>query len=69
MEYLRVNFPIVRPVYIDGDECGKTNMVIRIDPGTHVIHLGDPIDYRPSEQRHRVRDTTPERPLVVDFES
>ena len=69
MEYLRVNFPVVRAVFVDGDECGRTNQLIRLDPGTHLIDLGDPPDYRPREQRHLVQGTTADRPLVVDFES
>lgn len=69
MEYLRVNYPLLRAVFVNGDECGRTNELIRLETGVHRIHLGDPVDYRPSEQRHLVRGTSREHPLVVEFET
>jgi hypothetical protein len=40
MEYVIVKFPTDRYVYIDGEQNGHTNDVLRIDAGTHVFELG-----------------------------
>jgi hypothetical protein len=65
MEYLRINTPAPRSVYIDGQLSGSTNALIRVEPGTHTIVLDDPDG---EEHRAVVRGTTIDRPLVVEFE-
>jgi hypothetical protein len=67
MEYVRVTFPTRRRVYIDGEENGFTNKVLRIDAGTHLFDLGKADNYRPRSRKVMVRDTTVGRPKKVGF--
>ncbi|MQA90737.1 MAG: hypothetical protein GEU90_10940 [Gemmatimonas sp.] len=72
MEYIRINTPDPRRVFINGRLSGSTNALIRVEPGTHTIVLGNPEEDAPDpaaeERRAVVRGTTVDRPLVVDFE-
>jgi hypothetical protein len=72
MEYIRIDTPERRLVFIDGQLSGSTNVVIRVEPGTHTITLRDPAaEDEPLEIMQRktvVRGTTVDRPLVLDFE-
>jgi hypothetical protein len=67
MEYVKVKFPTKRLVYIDEEENGFTNEVLRIDPGTHVFELGHLANYRPSSRTVTVKDTTVLEPLEIAF--
>jgi hypothetical protein len=67
MEYVIVTFPTNRLVYVDGEENGKTNEVLRIDAGTHVFELGNIANYRPESRRKMVKDTTALEPLEIPF--
>lgn len=68
MEYVIVRYPWKRTVYIDGEDNGKTGERLRVEEGTHTIHLGDPRNYRPKWRRPTVTGTTPTRPMEVEFE-
>ena len=67
MEYVKVTFPTRRRVYIDEEENGFTNKLLRIDAGTHVFGLGAPANYQPRSRKVTVRDTTAGRPMQVRF--
>jgi len=67
MEYVKVLFPTDRLVYIDGEENGNTNEVLRIEAGTHVFELGNLANYRPASRKVTVEDTTVLEPLEIAF--
>ena len=67
MEYVKVTYPANRLVYINGDQGGNTNEVLRIQAGTHVFDLGKPVDYEPASQKVEVEGTTVLVPMVVAF--
>ena len=67
MEYVIVTYPTDRLVYIDGEENGSTNEVLRIDAGTHLFELGSLANYRPAARKVMVRDSTVLEPLEVKF--
>jgi hypothetical protein len=67
MEYVKVNYPTNRLVYIDEVENGYTNDVLRIDAGTHVFRLGNLANYRPASRTVTVQDTTALEPLEIAF--
>jgi hypothetical protein len=67
MEYVVVTFPTRRMVYVDGEQNGYTNEVLRVDAGSHVFELGKLVNFEPSFRRAMVRDTTPLEPLEVVF--
>lgn len=67
MEYVKVIFPTTRYVYIDGEQGGRTNTVLRIEAGTHVFDLGNLANYAPESQELVVEGTTVLAPLVVAF--
>ncbi len=67
MEHVIVTFPTDRLVYIDGEENGYTNEVLKVDAGTHVFELGNLQNYRPASRKVTVQDTTVLEPLEVPF--
>ncbi len=67
MEYVIVSYPTDRLVYIDEEEGGTTNEVLKVDAGTHVFELGHLQNYRPSQRTVMVRDTTVLEPLEIKF--
>jgi hypothetical protein len=67
MEYVKVTFPTRRRVYIDEEENGYTNQVLRVDAGTHRFDLGDADNYRPRSRKVTVKDTSPQKPKRVAF--
>jgi hypothetical protein len=67
MEYVKVTFPTRRLVYIDGEQNGYTNDVLRIDAGTHLFELGNLYNYAPDSQKVLVQDTTLLTPMEVAF--
>jgi len=67
MEYVRVTFPTSRLVYIDGEEGGNTNEVLRVEAGTHLFQLGNLANYRPASRKAVVQDTTALEPLEIAF--
>lgn len=67
MEYVKVTFPTNRLVYIDGEQNGSTNDVLRVDAGTHLFELGNLYNYRPGSRKVLVQDTTVLEPLEIAF--
>ena len=67
MEYVKVTFPTRRLVYIDGEESGNTNEVLRVEAGTHVFELGNIANYRPASRTVTVQDTTVLEPREIAF--
>jgi len=67
MEYVRVDYPQERDVYIDGQLAGKTNQPLMVEEGHHVFDLGGPHDYTPASQEVLVQNTTLIDPQVVEF--
>jgi hypothetical protein len=67
MEYVRVKFPTDRFVYIDDEQDGQTNDVLRVDAGTHIFDLGPLKNYRPASRKVVVKDTTVLEPLEIAF--
>lgn len=71
MEYLKVNFPKERGVLVNGNQSGKTNLVIEIEAGTHTISLAPPPDFSPREINVILEpnQTSPLSPQEVTFET
>jgi len=67
MEYVKVTFPTRRLVYIDEEENGYTNVVLRVEAGTHVFELGNLPNFRPASRKVTVQDTTVLEPLEIPF--
>ena len=67
MEHVIVTFPTNRLVYIDGEENGNTNEVLRVEAGTHVFELGNLANFRPASRKVTVQDTTVLEPLEIAF--
>ena len=67
MEYVKVTFPTNRFVYIDGEQNGSTNDVLRVDAGSHIFELGNLENYRPGSRKVLVQDTTVLEPLEIAF--
>jgi hypothetical protein len=67
MEFVKVTFPTKRIVYIDGEQNGNTNDVLRVDAGTHRFELGNLNNFLPLAQEVEVKDTTVLEPLEVPF--
>lgn len=67
MEHVIVTFPTRRLVYIDGEENGHTNEVLRLDAGSHVFELGKLANYRPASRKAMVKDTTALEPMEIAF--
>lgn len=68
MEYLIVHFPRSRRVKVDGEFHGQTEELIELEAGTHMITLGPPPNFTPSEQRIVLKNTSPLSPREVTFE-
>jgi hypothetical protein len=68
VEWVKVKFPDMRSVHIDGHESGKTNMKLTVGEGTHTFHLGDPKNYSPQSLEKRVSGTTQMFPMEIQFE-
>jgi hypothetical protein len=67
MEYVKVTFPTRRLVYIDEEENGYTNDVLRVEAGTHVFALGNLANFRPASRKVTVHETTVLEPREIAF--
>jgi hypothetical protein len=67
VEHVMVKFPENRPLYVDSKKNGRTNEVVRVEPGTHIFDLGPAADYQPATRRETPKDTTALAPLVIEF--
>jgi hypothetical protein len=68
MEYLVVHFPRSRRVKVDDEFNGRTEEIIELEAGTHVISLGPPANYTPVERKIVLADTDPTSPLELSFD-
>ena len=68
MEYLIVHFPRSRRVKIDDEFNGRTDDVIEIEAGKHVVSLGPPYNFTPDEQTIILKDTAPLQLREVSFD-
>ena len=68
MEYLVVHFPRDRRVKIDDEFNGRTEDVIEIEAGKHVVSLGPPSNFTPDEQTVTLKDTSELAPCEVSFD-
>ena len=67
MEYVKVRYPTNRTVYIDGENSGQTNEILRVDAGTHLFDLGSLANYAPASRKVTVQDTTVLSPMEIAF--
>jgi hypothetical protein len=68
MEFVKVTYYRRRTVYIDGDESGFTNTLLRVNRGTHKFELSAPDNYTPTFRTPFVKDTIPALPMIIEFE-
>jgi hypothetical protein len=68
MEYLLVHFPRSRRVKIDDAFNGRTEEVIEIEAGKHVVSLGYPYNFTPGERTIILKDTSEIAPREVSFD-
>jgi len=70
MEYLIVTFEDDRGLVIDGEPLGRTNEVIELEGGTHLVTLeAPPYDFHPEEEVTVIlEDTTALSPIEVYYE-
>ena len=67
MEFVVVRDPERRPVFIDGQEAGRTAQMLLVEEGHHVLDLGEPRDYRPGRLDFEARGTSAVTPLELAF--
>jgi hypothetical protein len=67
MEWIIVDYPFVRDVFIGGELCGRTNRMMAVGPGTQRIDLGEPVDYTPRRRTVTVSGTSRTRPREIAF--
>jgi hypothetical protein len=68
MEYLIVHFPRSRRVRIDDEFNGRTEDLIEIEAGKHVVSLGPPYNFTPDQQTIILKDTAPLEAREVSFD-
>lgn len=68
MEYLVVHFPRSRRVMIDDEFNGRTEEVIELEAGRHVVSLGPPNNFTPDQQTILLKNTTELEPREVSFD-
>ena len=67
MEYLIVKFRESRTVIIDGHVQGKTNLVIELVGGQHIVSLGKPSNFNPPEYTVDIGNTSVVSPYELQF--
>jgi hypothetical protein len=68
MEFLIVHFPRSRRVKVDDEFNGRTEELIEIESGRHVVTLGPPDNFTPEDRTIIVKDTSELEPREIDFE-
>lgn len=68
MEYLVVHFPRSRRVVVDDEFNGRTDDLIELEAGRHVVSLGPPYNYTPEEQTILLKNTAELEPREVSFD-
>jgi hypothetical protein len=67
-EYLIVHFPRSRSVKVDDEFNGRTEDLIELEAGRHVVSLGPPYNYTPEEQTIILKETAELDPCEVRFD-
>ena len=68
MEYLIVHFPRSRRVKVDDEFNGRTDELIELEAGSHIVTLGPPDNFSPDERRIVLKDTSELEPREINFE-
>lgn len=68
MEFLVVRFPRSRRVKIDDEFNGRTDEVIEVEAGSHVVSLGPPDNFKPAKREIVLKDTAELAPMEISFE-
>jgi hypothetical protein len=68
MENLLVHFPRSRRVKVDDEFNGRTEELIELEAGKHVVTLGPPQNFKPTQQVVVLKNTTPISPREITFE-
>ncbi len=69
-QYLLVVCNVTRVVTVDGRAVGRTDEVLEVPAGEHVVSLlAPPENFRPKERNVTLAGTSPEKPLVARFET
>ena len=68
MEYLIVHFPRSRRVTVDDEFNGRTDELIELEPGSHVVTLGPPDNFTPYERRLVLKETSELEPREISFD-
>ena len=66
-EYVKVNYPRRRNVFIDGTRNGYTNKLLRVSSRRMTFTLSEPPNYSPNSVTKIVKNTTVLNPLVIEF--
>ena len=66
-EWIRVTFPEVRDVLVDGTITGTTNKKMMVARGTYTITLGGDQNYTSPPMPVSVFNTTRKKPMVLVF--
>ncbi len=67
IQWMVVQYPTLRDVFIDGKRAGQTNKPLMVREGTQEVHLGQPVDYTPRKRRVTVTDTSEALPKEISF--
>ena len=68
MEYLSVHFPRSRRVKVDDEFNGRTDELIELEAGSHVVTLGPPDNFTPYERRLVLKETSELEPREISFD-
>ena len=68
MEYLLAHFSRSRRVVVDDIFSGRTEEIIELEAGAHIVALGPPYNFTPSSINIVLRDTSPLTPMEVAFD-
>ncbi len=69
-QYLLVACNVTRVVTVDGRNVGRTDEILELSAGEHTVSLlAPPANFRPKERRINLVGTSPEKPLLVRFET
>ena len=68
MEFLIMHFPRSRRVLVDDEFNGRTEDLIELEAGRHVVSLGPPYNYTPEEQTIILKGTAELEPREVSFD-
>lgn len=66
-EYLVVLFARSRRVLINGEFMGTTNTKLELERGSYEVTLGPPDNFTPAEHDIRLRNTSSQKPMIVEF--